>query len=487
MAAEEKTYLELSEEGDGSHKFYEVIVAGKKLTIRFGRIGDAGQSSTKTFPTEEKAKAEAVAKIGEKKRKGYAPAVMGQRKKRAVTRRVIQSRPSTAKQAPVLWKFNSGSSAFGIFIDGRRCWVGNQAGKVFALDPTGKVEAQYQLPDGVKCIVADDVWIYAGCDDGNVYDLTRRVPRLAYEISEDVDILWIDICDGILAVSDAGNKIAVADPEDQSLWSKSSQGSTGWMVRIDKERVYHGHHAGVTAYSLKTGKQLWYQKKPQSILFGWQTANQVHAGCATDRLHCLDKKDGKEKAVFKCDHGVVSNASTPDGKYVFAGDFSSSIYCFGDKGKRLWKLGTGCGSALSMQFFEDKLYIVTNEGALACLDASEAAIKAAEAGSVPKAREIKAPTKKGTAPGEALETAATAGTGVVVECVAEGSKLRVRPVSPGFHKDWHVQFPKDVREAGARYVVEELRESARGGFYRAYGEIKKLVAVARAGGRKKRG
>ena len=29
MAAEEKTYLELSEEGDGSHKFYEVTVRGK--------------------------------------------------------------------------------------------------------------------------------------------------------------------------------------------------------------------------------------------------------------------------------------------------------------------------------------------------------------------------------------------------------------------------------------------------------------------------
>ena len=106
---------------------------------------------------------------------------------------------------------------------------------------------------------------------------------------------------------------------------------------------------------------------------------------------------------------------------------------------------------------------------------------------MPKAREIKAPTKKGTAPGGALETAAEAGKGVVVECVAEGSRLRVRPVSKGYRKDWHVQFPKDVREAGARYVVEELRDSARGGFYRAYGEIKKLAGEATTtAGRKKR-
>ena len=52
--------------------------------------------------------------------------------------------------------------------------------------------------------------------------------------------------------------------------------------------------------------------------------------------------------------------------------------------------------------------------------------------------------------------------------------FRVRPVGAGFHADWFVQFPKDLRVVGARYVVAELRESSRGGFYRAFGEIKKL-------------
>ena len=64
MSAEERTYLELSEEGDGSHKFYEVVIKGKELSIRFGRIGDQGQTSTKKFPTPEAAKAEAQKKIG---------------------------------------------------------------------------------------------------------------------------------------------------------------------------------------------------------------------------------------------------------------------------------------------------------------------------------------------------------------------------------------------------------------------------------------
>jgi hypothetical protein len=48
-------------------------------------------------------------------------------------------------------------------------------------------------------------------------------------------------------------------------------------------------------------------------------------------------------------------------------------------------------------------------------------------------------------------------------------------VSRGYHKDWFVQFPRDIRKKGQRYVVEGVHEAAQGGFYRAYGTIKKLV------------
>jgi hypothetical protein len=51
----------------------------------------------------------------------------------------------------------------------------------------------------------------------------------------------------------------------------------------------------------------------------------------------------------------------------------------------------------------------------------------------------------------------------------------VRVVSPGYNPNWKVQFPKDIRTEGDRYLVDEVRESARGGFYRAYGDIKRLV------------
>ena len=53
-------------------------------------------------------------------------------------------------------------------------------------------------------------------------------------------------------------------------------------------------------------------------------------------------------------------------------------------------------------------------------------------------------------------------------------QLRVRVVSPGYRRDYRVQFPKNIREAGTRYVVDGVRESTQGGFYRAYGEIRRL-------------
>jgi predicted DNA-binding WGR domain protein len=306
----EKTYLELSEEAGGSHKFYEAVVSGDQLTIRYGRIGDAGQTQTKAFADAAKALAEANKKINEKLKKGYERAVPGVRQKRTVT----------------------------------------------------------------------------------MYD-------------------WVD------------------------------------------------------------GTQLWERQTPAQVLFGWQEESMVYACTAAGRVHSFTKA-GVDGAVYECDAALFSCATAEDGKYVFAGDNNGALYCFNEAGERLWKLSSGCGAAYSMQFMDERLYIVTTQGTLACIDASEAAIAAAQTGVVPEAVTIKVPVVEAI-PATAMGTTREAGVGVVVECYQEGSRLRVRVVSEGFDPSWHCQFPKGIREAGARYVVDEVRES-RNGFYRAFGNIKKL-------------
>ncbi len=472
----ERTYLELSEDA-GSHKFYEVLVDGKTLTIRYGRIGDAGQSKVSECASPEKARAEAAKKIAEKTKKGYAPAVMGGRAKRTVTRRETTSqKPSrSTKQAPIVWKFSSGKEgAFGVFVDEARVWVGNQSGAIFSLDHEGNVLGQFKLPDGVKCIVADDDWLYAGCDDGKVYDLGSKVPRVAYEIADDVDIFWLDIKDGVLGVSDAGGNVVIVNHEDESQWRKKSSGSGGWMIRCDELGVYHGHSEGVTMYDWEDGSEIWSRKTDGAVLFGWQEESSVFAATNRNKVHRFTKR-GEGDKVYSCDATVFSCAAAEDGKYVFAADNCSSVYCFDEEGNRLWKLATGCGSALSMQLFNSRLYLVTSDGTLASLDASEAAIKAAQAGEVMVAKTIATPKPVAAAPPGEVETTVDVNDGVVVECIKEGSQVRVRVVSSGYERGWNVQFPKDLRHEGARYVVDEVREAGRGEFYRAHGAIRRLV------------
>ncbi|MDJ0589661.1 MAG: VWA domain-containing protein [Pleurocapsa sp. MO_226.B13] len=80
---------------------------------------------------------------------------------------------------------------------------------------------------------------------------------------------------------------------------------------------------------------------------------------------------------------------------------------------------------------------------------------------------------KGTAAD--LATTDTVGDGVLVQCLKEKSKLRARVVSDGYNPDWNMRFPRSIREEGMMYVVDEVRESSQGGFYLAYGKIRRFV------------
>lgn len=477
----DKTYLELSEDDGVAHKFYEVSVDGCELTVRYGRIGTQGQTKTSRLANVEKARAEAQKKLAEKRRKGYAPAVIGQRKKRPVTHRPVESQRSNASTgAPILWQFKTRRPAFGIFVDPRGCWMGNQSGEVYQLSLTGETLAKFQLPEGVKCLVADDMWLYCGCDDGKVYDLSGKLPFVAYEIDDDVNILWLDIRDGLLGIGDTDGYLTLVNHDDESQWRCRASGRMGWMVRCDELGIYYGDSDGVTMFDWEDGTVLWQQPTRGSVLFGWQEESAVYAATA---LRCIQRfaKRGVPGAIYECDAPVYACATAEDGRYLFAGDNSSSVYCFAEDGRRLWKLATPCGSALSMQYFDEKLYFVTTSGQLACMDVAEGALTRARRGELPQARQIQQPAAlQATAPvtAGALETAASNAPmprGVVVECREEAGQLRIYPVSAGYRPHWRVQFPKNLRQPKARYWVAELREARQGGFYRALGDIKRLA------------
>ncbi len=74
-----------------------------------------------------------------------------------------------------------------------------------------------------------------------------------------------------------------------------------------------------------------------------------------------------------------------------------------------------------------------------------------------------------------LPTTTEVGTGVIIQCVKEGSKLRARVVSDGYDPNWNIRFPRSIRELGVLYVVDQVVTVAGGGQYAATGEIKRLI------------
>jgi Ca-activated chloride channel homolog len=91
-------------------------------------------------------------------------------------------------------------------------------------------------------------------------------------------------------------------------------------------------------------------------------------------------------------------------------------------------------------------------------------------GSTAAVKPFKAPA---TAAG--LPTTTEVGTGVIIQCVAEGSKLRARVVSDGYDPNWNIRFPRSIRELGVLYVVDQVTTVSGGGQYSAMGEIKRLI------------
>src|SRR6516162_5434098 len=73
------------------------------------------------------------------------------------------------------------------------------------------------------------------------------------------------------------------------------------------------------------------------------------------------------------------------------------------------------------------------------------------------------------------KTTTSVGTGVLVQCIKEGSKLRARVVSDAYDPDYNMRFPRDIRQEGTLYVVDQVIEASGGGSYIACGKIRRLV------------
>jgi Ca-activated chloride channel family protein len=74
-----------------------------------------------------------------------------------------------------------------------------------------------------------------------------------------------------------------------------------------------------------------------------------------------------------------------------------------------------------------------------------------------------------------LETTDMVGDGVLIQCVQEGKKLRARVVSDGYNPDFNVRFPRNIRQEGILFVVDGIKETAKGDSYIALGKVRRFL------------
>jgi outer membrane protein assembly factor BamB len=388
------------------------------------------------------------------------------------------------KSLPTLWSYRVKSQAVGLHVDDREVWGGWENGMVVAVDHAGKTQRKWRLPSGVDALIADEDWRYAGCHDGNVYDLTGRTPRVAYEVGANARIHWIDVFRGNLCASDIKGACTVVDADQKLMWKAAPRGaSAGWMVRADEDGVYVGNSKGVTKYTW-AGKKKW-ATTTRDVGFGWQEDARVFAFVGFRHLKqsavvAIDKESGKVRARGSCwstkphyrQHINAASCAAVGTDRIF-GATAETLFCFDGKGSPLWEAPAACGTPCSMAVYGDRLYVATHDGHLAAIDISDKAIAAAKKKTGKQAKTKRVVLAKETA--RKVETVKAKGAkGIVVECFKDGSKVRIRVVSAGYNADWFCQFPRDIREVGARYVVDEVREATQGGFYRVLGNIRRL-------------
>ncbi|MBL8149821.1 MAG: hypothetical protein JNN15_07825 [Blastocatellia bacterium] len=369
-----------------------------------------------------------------------------------------------------LWKV----PAFGLWIDEMGCWMGNRDGLLVKLDEYGKIVESHQLENNLRCMIGSKNSLYASCDNGKIYDLTSSIPKSIYNINYpngysviqsialDNDHLWLlDLYANLVCLT---SKFQVRLQKKLDIW-------VGWFFHIDEQFIYIGHKSGLSCYKKDNAEMLWQEFTVAPVLSGTVKSDKLFLGTSDGRIYVVSKEQNlklrKLEVVAKCKGSVYAISLSEDGEYIFATDHLSNLYSFTSAGHIVSEQKVGCGAILSLKVFKNRLYGTTTDGILACFSTEttkEFTIQASK--QTTKQRIITTPLSYEVAQKDASASA------VVLECVKQGGKLKVRPVSDGYRKDWNVQFPQALRIEGVRYLVDSLQEAKE--FYRVVGKIRRI-------------
>ncbi|CAN1211360.1 WGR domain-containing protein [Tumidithrix helvetica PCC 7403] len=384
--------------------------------------------------------------------------------------------------------------AWGLWVNEQGCWLGNRDGLVVAIDRQGEIILQHKLPQAVRSLTGSDRLLYASCDDGQIYDLTGKLPQAVYSARgshppcNNFLLHALALHRDRLLILDAYGHLTCLDLNLNPIWQQQTAKLCGWFLDADDRAIYHGHSRGVTCYDWETGKIIWENTVEAPVLCGQLTDRELIVGTSGGKIYALEKvgdvktRQTSIRTLATCDGAVYACARSRDRQALIAADYGANLYRFTSEGELQGKYPTGCGAILTMRLWDTSLYAVTTNGCLACFD-RDFKREAIATQSFPM---IESPMLSSPVPikksKQRIEKSSnlipaspqTIEQGVIVECFKQGGKLKVRAISPDYHSDWNVQFPTKLRQESVRYRVEALEEAKQGGFYRVVGQIQPL-------------
>ena len=223
--------------------------------------------------------------------------------------------------APVLWRYESGARAFGIFVD-EAALHGRQRGT--ATSPpsttTARSAASSACPTGSSASSPTTPGSTPAATTATSTTCPARSRAWRTRSPTDIDIYWLDIHDGVLGVSDANGGITTIDHEDEFLWRAPGQRRARLDGALRRRRRLPRPLAGRDR--LRAGAPAASCGTPTTRLGALRLAgarqrvSPARAPREVDRL----SKSGGANARYRCDAAVFSCATAARRPYVFAGD-----------------------------------------------------------------------------------------------------------------------------------------------------------------------
>jgi outer membrane protein assembly factor BamB len=330
------------------------------------------------------------------------------------------------------WKFAAGEMVVSTaaIVDGR-VYVASLNGQLFCLNrKTGEKIWSYRSitdPDpkafapGFKAaptVTADT--IYIGDEDGVFHAINRATGKVRWTAKSGAEIVSSASCyqDKVLFGSHDNNLYCLNTADGKQAWKFETQGPvnctpaivgnrtfvTGCdehlrVINIDSgkeeidihlatyliaspavvnETLYVGTYASeVVAIDWQAKKKLWAFKDDERE-FPYHscaavTADRIIVGGRDKRLHCLDRKTGKQ-IWFKDTKGKVDSSPVVVGNRVFVGSEDGNLYGLNvDDGKEIWKFNAGKSISASPAVAEGCLIIgtETSDGFVYCFGAPQ--------------------------------------------------------------------------------------------------------------------